>query len=357
MSAEHDLIERGIPDLTDSARLGPVVAAEVDFLAGRHASWIEEGESMVRARACVLAGDEASATSLLEAADLTACTGQELTAAAWSVSRIGSRPMAEALLEALRAQPSFLVEGDVPLGPRALATGPLLASTGDLHAAADVLREAVVAGDARAPLWGALARAELARVMLCAEVVGDPAPTGAGQTVDQLITAAGLFFRAGGYRALLARTADLTHPDGGVTVPLGAPMVGRLRPGPTWQVGFGVMGDVTLRASKGLGSIRHLVSHPGQPVPAAELDRLARGGEPDESLGRETIGDDASVAEIRDRLFDESVRSRVGKLIARTISRLEDDHPLLGRHLHTTVRTGHRCRYDPPADRRVIWID
>ncbi|MEZ5246596.1 MAG: hypothetical protein R2707_15970 [Acidimicrobiales bacterium] len=351
MPAEHDLIERGIPDLIDSDDLAPVVAAEVDFLAGRFAGWAERGSPAVRARAAAASGDEARAAALLADVDLSAGDNQQLASAAWAVSRVGPPSMAETLLVALREQPALLVEDGVPLGPRALAEGPLIAATGDLDSAVVRLEQAIAIGDARAPLWGALARVELARIKLCAEVVGDAGPPTSGPAVDQLLSAAGLFFRAGGYRSLLERTGRLTRPDEHIP-PLGGPTVGRLRPGRPWRVGFGVMGDVSQRESKGLAMLHHLVQNPGRPFPAIALDRLVKGGDIEAIMATS----DAGVDEIRARLYDDAVRSRVGKLLSRTIKGIESDHPLLAGHLRATVRTGHACRYDPPGGRAVVWV-
>lgn len=357
MRPDHELIERGIPDLIDPEGLPPGVAAEIDFLADRCARWIDRGAPMVQARARVAVGDDDGARALLALADLSALDPQERTAAAWAVSRIGSPAMAEALLDALGDEPDLVVAGVVPLGPRALAEGPLIAATGDLTGAIERLTQAVVVGDARAPVWGALARVELARVRLCASAVGGLASTAPGPDADQLLNAATLFFRAGGYHGLSARIGRLTQPDGHAP-PLGGPTVGRLRPGRPWRIGFGVMGDTARRESKGLVMIRHLVQHPGRPMPAIALDRLARGVDAAaiiDAAARLRADADGASAEIRALLFDDGVRSRVGKLLSRTVEGLTDDQPLLAAHLRATLHTGHVCRYDPPPGLPVVW--
>lgn len=348
MHAGHRLLERGIPDLVDTAPLPRALAAEIDFLAGRHGSWTNAEAPMLAARALVAEGREREALTLLEAAEPDMLEPQELAAAAWVAARIGTAPTAVALLDALAGLPDFLATDDVPLGPKALVEGPLVAATGDLERARARLAEAVTAGDARAPLWGALARMELARVAACAGAV--PCTDEAhdhGQAVAQLVGAAGLFFRAGGHRALLERTQRILDP--GDPSPLGAPTTGRLRPGRRWRVGFGVTGDVSVRNAKGLVALRHLVQHPGRTVPALVLDRLAGVDDPGELDALADALHDADEAAIRDRLMDDGVRSRVGKLLTRTIARLDDAHPLLGAHLRATVHTGHSCRYQPPA--------
>lgn len=348
MSAGHRLLERGIPDLVDTAPLPRALAAEIDFLAGRNEAWTATDRPMLAARALTASGREGEALALLDAAEPDGLDPQELAAAAWVAARIGSTPTAVALLDALDLHPDFLSTDHVPLGPRALLEGPLLAATGDLDAAQCRLRAAVEAGDARAPLWGALARLELARVVACAGAVASPDDgDDHGRRVAQLVGAAGLFFRAGGHRALLERTQRLLDP--GDPAPLGAPTTGRLRPGRRWRVGFGVTGDVSVRDAKGLVALRHLVQHPGRSVPSLVLDRLADGGDPDDLGALADAFIDVGEAEIRARLMDDGVRSRMGKLLTRTIARLDDAHPLLGAHLRTSVHTGHSCRYEPPV--------
>ena len=355
MATHHTLIEEGIPDLIVTDQLPTVVAAEIDFLAGRFAQWTDRGGPMLRARAWVGLGGESEAAALVDALDASALEVNELAAGAWAVARIGPRPAAAALLDALRRESTFLAAGDVPLGPRALAEGPLLAALGDLAGAEARLGEAVVAGDARAPLWGALARVELARVKISVRTAGNPEDAAAGHDIERLLDSATLFFRAGGYRSMLSRIAELVTPPGAPV--LGAPNVGRLLPGRPWRVGFGVVADVPLRRSKGLVAIRHLVQNPGRPIPAIELDRLVNGGSEDPTAAARLAADpgDASVEEIRATLFDETVRSRVGKLLNRAVRRLEDEQPLLGAHLRVSLRIGHVCRYDPSDAGPVVW--
>lgn len=361
MVARHDEIERGIPDLIATDRLPAVAAAEVDFLAGRCGNWLDLGGPMVRARARVCLGREAEAIDLIERSIGDTRDPQEIVAGAWAVSRVGPRRAAEDLLAALDRSAPFLFESDVPLGPSALAQGPLLAAMGDLDSAEARLNEAVEQGDRRAPVWGARARIELARIKMSRRAAGD-LDAGLSADIDHLLSSATLFFRAGGYHFMQTMTDELAATTEVPT--LGAPNVGRLRPGRPWQVGFGVAADVAMRPAKGLTALRHLVENPGRPVPAVELDQLVNGGDVtllDELRGRladrdpEVSSDEYFSAEIRSALFDEKTRSRVGKLLARSIRRVTDEHPLLGSHLSAHVRAGHLCRYDPSDVDPVIW--
>jgi hypothetical protein len=106
------------------------------------------------------------------------------------------------------------------------------------------------------------------------------------------------------------------------------------------------------------------VQNPGRAVPAVVLDAMVNGGSGvDEVLefaarlrsGEIEIEDDEAAHEVRTLLRDEVVRSRIGKLLSRTIGRIENEHPLLARHLRSTLRTGHSCRYDPTAGTSVVW--
>ncbi|MEO0495293.1 MAG: hypothetical protein AAF081_17945, partial [Actinomycetota bacterium] len=280
------------------------------------------------------------------ALDPVELSGNALSAGAWAVSRVGSAPLASAFLARLADEPAMLLAGDVPLGPRALAEGPLLAAAGDLRGAADRLRDAIEAGDRRAPLWGALARTELARVLRCRAAVDAASDDDLHASIRRLEQSALLFFRAGGYAALASRL----EPDPQPAVDLiGSPMVGVLVAGDWWTVGFGVMAPVEVPASKGLLALRHLVRSPGRPTPVSALDRIADGAEAALVL---SPSDQAAVEALRP---DDATRSRVGKLLGRTRDRLAEIHPLLGAHLRATLTLGDLPRYDPPADPAVWW--
>ena len=354
MVAVHDLIERGIPDVIDVAGLDEVIAAEIDHLAGRTDRWRNHASPAIRARALVVEGDVGAARAALAEIDVAATAGTDLAATAWAIGRLGCRELADLALERLAAEPSMLFAGEVPLGPRAGFVGVLLAAKGDLDNAAETLADAVVDGDERAPLWGALARVELARVLRCRAIVGADATDDDSSAISSLEQAARLFFRAGGYRSLAERTDALLDPRH-VSGAVGAPNVGWFVPGKRWRVGIGVMAPADVRPSKGLRALHHLIGHPGQPIPAALLDRVAAGDDPDRVRSQLVASAEDPSAGLAAALVDEPTRSRVQKLLRRSIDRLDVDHPLLGAHLRATVRTGQLCRYDPPSGSAPRW--
>ena len=233
------------------------------------------------------------------------------------------------LAELAGASSSFLID-DVPFGPTDLFTGVLLASCGRLDASAAALRTAVAVGDARAPVWGALARTELARVLRCMEAL--PGTEGA-RDADRVAFAARTFFAAGGYQAQLARLGD--DP---IDLAAGVcPTMGTLQPGSSgWVVGFGVQPAANVRASKGLVALHHLVLNRARPVPVAELARV--------------LGDDTVEA------TTETTRTRMSKLLRRTIAKLADTHHLLAVHLDASVRTGLHCQYADVGRSDVSWL-
>ena len=53
---------------------------------------------------------------------------------------------------------------------------------------------------------------------------------------------------------------------------------------------------------------------------------------------------------------DERARLAVRKAIGVAVSRIGEHDPALGRLLGDTVRTGHRCRYEPDPGRPVTWL-
>jgi hypothetical protein len=363
------LLERGIPDLVSTDGLPESFAAEIDFLAGRtrnpdtEASWRSPG---VRARALVARGDLDGGHEILGSVDIDALDLQGLVAAAWAVSRAGPADLVAPIRSLIAARPdSFLFADTLPLGPRAATLGMLDAVDGRLDEAIELLTEAITVGDARAPLWGALARLEHARVLHCAAVTGPLAcavyPEAASVAVRTL-TAARTFFMAGGYRSLLARVDEISDFSTGQETL--RPVIGCLLPGSRWTVGLGLEPAGAFRPSKGLVALRHLIANRDRVVSAAELDAVVKGtesgfladlsrqGEIDES---EWADGSALPATLREVFFDDTVRSRVTKLLRRTIVKLGGTHRLLGAHLDRAVRTGHACRYEPDAVVGVNW--
>ncbi len=161
------------------------------------------------------------------------------------------------------------------------------------------------------------------------------------------LTAAGTFFGAGGYRSLLGCVAEAS-----------AVVPALIAVGPPGRVGFGVQPDVVVRTSKGMAALRHLVVNQHRVVSAAELAVVVEGGDAARIAAVQptvwTSGGDEAELEavgasdtIRAVLFDEATRSRVTKLLRRTIVQLADSHQLIAAHLDASIVTGHGCRYRP----------
>lgn len=326
------LLEHRIPDVTSTVGLPVRLAAEIDYLAGRVDRWADpDTESMpaISARSLALLGRPADAREVLADIDVETTAIADLAAAAWAASRVGGPTIASLLSRLETGTADFLDEG-LPMGPRRLYVGLLHAARGDLDLATDALSDAVAHGDRRAPFWGALCRLELGRVLRTAEAVpiGDPPPSASP------LTAARTFFAAGGYRSLLQRVQEAD-----------APVRATFDVGPQTVVGFGVQPSVAIRPSKGLVAIRHLVVNGPRLVPAMELANIVD--------GRDMPSRRIDAADSSDRLralyFDDRTRSRVTKLLRRTVSKLTETHRLSGVHLEAAIETGHTCRYRPPG--------
>ncbi|MEM9515287.1 MAG: hypothetical protein AAGA42_10565 [Actinomycetota bacterium] len=357
-----ELVERRIPDQLATDGLAPALAAELDFLAGRGTPASDSGalDDGVRARAHLVAGDAATAQSLLAGLDVAALGAQGLAASAWTASRVGDPDMLRMLDAALGSGPDLLSGDGVPLGPRLRYLGVVRAARGDILDAIDVLRAAVAVGDQRAPLWGALSRADLARVVHSARAAGVLPDDAAGAAADEerrAATAARTFLAAGGYLGL---SAQLEYALGRGDV-VGDAATGWLSPGATWRVGFGVQPPIDITGSKGLRTLHYLVEHRERPVAAVELGLVADGDDPTAVAAALTGIDLATLVDarpaavrgteaesLRGMVVDDSMRTRVSKLLRRTVDRLADEHRLLGRHLAASVRTGHVCAYRPP---------
>lgn len=360
------IVERGIPDRVATDDLAPRLAAEIEFLADRRAPSGDSDvfDDGVHARRLVVAGDGGAARRLLAGLDPATLSLQGVAAAAWAASRVGPRSVVGALTGVFRSGPDTLEDDGIPLGPRDRYLGSLLAAAGDLDGAAEALRRAAAVGDVRAPIWGALARAELARVLQTASALGPGSPLGAVDgELRRASVAARTFFAAGGYRGLLTRfDREVGSPDHPGTAATGV-----LWHADSWTGGFGVQPASAIGGGTGLRAIHHLLVHRDRPVAAVELGRVIEGGDGTE-IADALAGVDplalvlpraggvlsARVAELRALVLDETVRSRVGKAMHRTIDRLAADQPVLAAHLAAAVRTGHVCRYDSPTP--VEWV-
>jgi len=363
MDSTADMLERRIPDVVSTEALPDQLAAEIDFLAGRTKRWIGSTSvgPGVRARALASANDLAAARNLLDDFEPEGASQQELAAAAWAVSRCGPMALASRLLEVVESMnEEFLMQptasGPMPLGPAAGVVGLLRATAGNLDGAIVALRSAAVLGDTRAPVWGAISRVELTRVLRCAAALAVEADASASLgEADRALSAARTFLIAGGYRALLGRLNDVASE----------PVRGVLVHGRQWAVGFGVQPETQVRASKGMVVLHHLLVNSHRQVSCAELVRLLDGGDVD---GVRALADIDLIMQLeaqqpssdmadglRATFFDDGNRSRVTKLVRRTIAKIGDSHVLLGRHLERSVRTGHLCRYSPPDVIQVAW--
>jgi hypothetical protein len=354
MGHGRELLERGVPDRTPTAGLPDDLAAEIDALAGRTERWVapDQAGPGVRARALVLAGRGHEARRALDGLDVDGAPLSDVVAASWAVSRVGPAGVARRLAFRFQTEPTdgFLGDDELPLGPVATAAGLLHVAVGDLDAAADDLALGARVGDARAPVWGALARMELARVQRCRSRLEPEADRAraAGEEAARLATAARAFLVASGYQHLLGRM-DGRVGAGGSDGAVAEPELGWLVPGDPWMVGVGVEPPTPTTGTKGLVALHHLLANRHRRVPAVELDQLLDGGDVSvfERMSAErsldALGGDPGAA--RAALVDDRARSRVTKLLRRTIAALGERHRLLGEHLDGAVRTGTTCAY------------
>lgn len=344
------LLEDRIPDVVSTADLPVRLAAEIDFLAGRVDRWSnpsDECTSAVAARSLALLGRSADSREALAHVDVGTTEITDIAAAAWAASRVGG-PAVAMILARLESEAAEFLDDGLPIGPRRMYVGVLHAVRGDLGVAIDELSRAVGVGDRRAPLWGALCRLELGRVLRCAEAM----PIADAPSAAPVLTAARTFFGAGGYRSLLGRVAQADAQVRAV-LEIGRPS----------RVGFGVQPDVEIRSSKGLTAIRHLITNGDRVVTATELAQVVDGGDASSiavmaseawASGETEIDEAAASETIRSLFFDDTTRSRMTKLLRRTIVKLSESHQLIATHLEASVVTGHGCRYRP-AGAAVQW--
>lgn len=93
-----------------------------------------------------------------------------------------------------------------------------------------------------------------------------------------------------------------------------------------------------LRDGKGMHYLAHLLRHPGERCPAAEL--LARGT---------PCGGDAAAGA-------ERARTAVTKRIKAAIKKIAEHDAVLGYHLARVIKTGRECAYTPDPVRKEAWI-
>ena len=104
------------------------------------------------------------------------------------------------------------------------------------------------------------------------------------------------------------------------------------RDGDIWTIEY----DGTVRhlhGLKGLDYLSRLLGHPGEPIPATELERRPADGE----------------------RRAEQARLNVTRAIRVVLTRLDGLHPSLADHLRATVRTGRDCSYRPDPRVPIYW--
>ncbi len=372
------MLDRVVPDATHSDDLEIVSATEVDLAAGRVDRWVASSVPRgVRARALVLAGDPLAARTVLDGAVLDGPVldgreagrlaspwgAQDLVSTIWAASRVGaSRSLRDAARRSLDRldpapvgpttgeQPAMVHEGGVVVGPMPLFLALLESIDGRADRALDLARRAVELGDRRAPYWGAWARLELARLAAGARDVSaadDGHVADLDREASACLGAATLFFRSAGHDHMALRCSELDRPP--PLVACAAPGLGHLvRDGDRWWVGVGVQPAVAVAHSSGLEALAHLIDQRGRVVPAVEIAAVLDGSDRWDRLVAETGDDPAAFAE---QVRDERARSRVAKLLRRTIESLSAQHAGLGAHLRTRVQTGYVCEYRDDSTR------
>ncbi len=327
----------------------------------------------MRARALAAVDDlQGARRALTECNDERSWTTAGCAAAIWAASRVGAADdpglliAMESWLEGSTVDGFVVAEGS-PIAVRSQLEGLAALALGELDRAATSLRAAIPVGDARAPLWGALARLELARVLVTESQIHPPdpsiaedatspgAPSQANPGVDEAfraLVAARSFFAAGGYRHLEAAVDAVTRP---AACAVAAPGVGHLVIGSDWSVGFGAMPPCSLGDRAGLHALRHLLVHRDRAVPAAEVAAVLDDEPFDLSehldgllLARPELTPDDVLL-----VADDRTRSRVTKALRRTIDAVGGVHAALGAHLASSIRTGSLCRYAGSAD--LVW--
>jgi len=106
------------------------------------------------------------------------------------------------------------------------------------------------------------------------------------------------------------------------------------REGDYWTVVY-AGATVRLRDAVGMHYLAHLLAHPDQRIAVGDLLTAVKGG---------TAGD------------AERARSAVGKRIKAALAHISEQHPALGFHLSSGVKTGYVCVYHPDPSRPARWV-
>jgi tetratricopeptide (TPR) repeat protein len=290
-----------------------------------------------------------------------------------------------------------------PLGPVALTLGLLARTMGRFDQAAEHFEHAI-AESRRVGARPFLARSlyEYAVLLRRLDHPGDAHQAAAMLTEARAIAAA--IGMAGLERKIAAmgevEGARLTAPSGVDAVSSEpAPNVFR-REGEYWTIAYGGTA-IRLRDTKGLGYLAWLLAHPGREIHVAALAVPDAGDRPPErDLGavldpRATAEYKRRVADLREELEEATAAADLGRAarareeieaitrelsaayglggrarragdraerqrkavtnqIRRTVERIRQDHPSLGRHLTNALRTGLLCAYLP--EQRIDWL-
>ncbi len=113
-----------------------------------------------------------------------------------------------------------------------------------------------------------------------------------------------------------------------------------------------------LRDAKGMTYLAHLLGHPGEQFPAAELLRAT--GQASEGSNRR-VNQRPETRDQRPRTTDqgpsgERARLAVTQRIKAALKKVQGHDPSLGHHLSTCIRTGHLCAYVPDPRRPIPWV-
>jgi hypothetical protein len=303
------------------------------------------------------------------------------------VAGLGAGPAAGQLYQALLPFAGQAVVSGAAIsfrGSVAHHLGVLAAALGRPGEAAAHLERAVAVHERLGALpWALRSRYELARLRLAEPGRRDAAAAalaGIGAEAERL-GMAGLARDAQAHAAGAGRATGVFRREGAL-----------------WTLAYGGV-TVRMRDAKGLADLAALLSVPGREIPAVDLVAAGSGrlGRADLRLGADEVLDETARRQIRRRLADldeeiaeadawadperasraraerdalvsevtaatglagrarrlgdqdERARKAVTARIRDVIGRMERVHPPLAAHLRTSVTTGTRCCYSPPA--------